>query len=240
MNYLTAIEKRCSRRNYLPSPIAKEKVEQIEAKIKELNKISGLSIKFIKDAEDAFNSFKKSYGLLKGVKSVILLKGDKCDSNLKEKAGYYGEMLVLEATLLDLGTCWVGGSYDKKSKLFSVLPDEEMACVITIGNVNQEKNFREKLIYSLTHRKRIKIEDLYSADKMPPKWFIEGIESVQKAPTAVNSMKFRFHYFYDSVSINIPCNSNYDMVDLGIGKLHFELAAKGKFELGNKAKFNKE
>lgn len=32
---------------------------------------------------------------------------------LKEKVGYYGEQLILKVTELGLGSCWVGGTFDR-------------------------------------------------------------------------------------------------------------------------------
>ncbi len=228
MDYKNEIEKRISRRNYLETPIDSEKVLILKNLIESLNEKSGLSMKFIEDAGDAFAGFRKSYGMLKGVRSVILLQGDVSDANLKEKCGYFGEILVLEATKLDLGTCWVGGSFEKRNKAFvnestSVKP----VCVITIGNVPDEKSTREKLIYKMVHRKNKSASEMYKcAIVPPPDWFISGMNAVVKAPTAANSQKVFFELLADGdVKASVPGNSEFDFVDLGICKLHFELGS---------------
>ncbi len=59
-----------------------------------------------------FDGLKKSYGLFSGVRHYLALVGNKTDMLTVEKLGYYGELLVLHATALGLGTCWVGGTYD--------------------------------------------------------------------------------------------------------------------------------
>jgi len=38
----------------------------------------------------------------KGVRSLLAMSGKKLDVILKEKVGYYGELLVLEATKMNL------------------------------------------------------------------------------------------------------------------------------------------
>jgi hypothetical protein len=230
MNYKNEIENRISRRNYIETPIESEKVEVLRKLIEELNEKSGLSIKFIEDASDAFSGFRKSYGMLKGVHSVILLQGDVSDANLKEKCGYFGEIVVLEAIKLGLGTCWVGGSFEKGNKAFiDEVTSIKPVCVITIGNVPENKSAREKLIYKLTHRKSKSAYEMYKSDITPPDWFLSGMDAVAKAPTAANSQKVFFELLADGdVKASVPGNSEFDLVDLGICKLHFELGSGKK------------
>jgi hypothetical protein len=64
------------------------------------------------------------------------------------------------------------------------------------------------------------------------------MKSVQFAPTAMNSQKTRFRYIDGTLYAEIP-PEKLNMVDLGITKLHFELAAGGKFELGSPGAFSK-
>lgn len=231
MNDLEAIDKRISRRTYLETLIDKEKIELISKSIEEANKKSGLSISFMEDGSKSFNSVGKSYGMFKGVRSIILLKGDKKDPNLKEKVGYYGEILVLEATKLGIGTCWVGGTFDRN--ILQINQNEELVCVLTVGNVPEDKTFKEKMIYKVSHRKTKSVEKFYEAKEAVPDWFIEAIKAVQKAPSAINSQKVIFEYNGNEVIASIPNSNVFDLVDLGIAKLHFELSAGCKFELGN-------
>ncbi len=235
MNHLEAIQVRVSRRKYSATPIDSSKVADIKTLISQLNAESGLHMTFVEDGAEAFNGLTKSYGLFSGVRSVILLKGAATDPHLLEKCGYYGEQVVLEATQLGLGTCWVAGTYDTNSPLFKTDDSEKMVCVLTIGNVASEKSFGEKLISKLAHRKTKPAEAFYEADTTPPDWFLSGISAVQKAPSAMNTQKFHFTLSKGQVHGHIPNTYSADMIDLGIAKYHFELAAEGKFELGNDA-----
>lgn len=234
MNDIEAIYERVSRRTYLNTPIDKDKIDFINRSIDDANKKSGLTIIFVEDGSKAFNSFGKSYGMFKGVRSIILLKGEKADPNLKEKVGYYGEILALEATKLGLGTCWVGGTFDRA--ILSSNKNEEIVCVLTVGNVPLDKPLKERMIYKVTHRKTKSIEEFYDGKGTVPDWFIDAIKAVQKAPSAINSQKFRFNYREGEIIASIPNTYQFDLVDLGIAKLHFELSAGCKFELGNHVK----
>ena len=64
MTDLEAIQKRISRRTYLETPMEEDKVQRIKECIDEANKTSGLSISFIKDGSEAFNSIGRNQILI--------------------------------------------------------------------------------------------------------------------------------------------------------------------------------
>ncbi|GKU24608.1 nitroreductase family protein [Clostridium folliculivorans] len=239
MDILEAIEKRKSRRSYLSTPIAKDKIEKIESLISKYNEEGGISIQLIEDGSHVFNGLRKSYGMFSGVKSILALIGKAEDPHLGEKLGYYGELLVLEATKLDLGTCWVGGTFDKKTPIGKLANDEILVCVIPIGNVEETQTIKEKLIYKASHRKTKSVEEFYTSIGNVPQWFLEGIKAVQKAPSAMNTQKVKFNYNEGNITAGIENTYVFDLVDLGIAKAHFAIAADGDFEFGNPGKFLK-
>jgi len=59
------------------------------------------------------------------IKNIGMI-GNKDDPNSQEKLGYYGELIVLQATEMRLGTCWVGGTFDRES------------CPFTLSDVTQD------------------------------------------------------------------------------------------------------
>lgn len=240
MNTLEAINLRRSHRTYLDTPIEKEKLEMLNVLINQCNEEGDISFSLVEDGSDAFNSMRKSYGLLKGVRTIILLKGKKEDIHLKEKVGYYGEKVVLEATKLGLGTCWVGGSFDRKSEAVHVLDEEALICVIPIGYVPEKKPLKEQLIYKLVHRKTKTIEELSKGTSFMPTWFIEGMKAVQKAPSAMNAQPAIFIYKDGLVSAFVDESKEFTLVDLGIAKYHFEAATHLVFQRGNHGKCKKQ
>lgn len=237
MDYLKAIEQRVSTRSYLETIIEKEKISLLINEIEEGNQKYGLSISFLEDGSSAFNSFGKSYGMFKGVRSLIVMKGPKNDIHLKEKLGYVGEKVILRATSLGLATCWVGGSFERENPIFSVSEGEEFVCVITVGIAADKKSLIGSLVNKIKRTKDI--EEFYTADSVVPDWFVTGITAVQKAPSAKNSQKVHFTYNDGVVRAGVPDSYRFDLVDLGIAKLHFELATGGSFSLGNNSEFQK-
>ena len=232
-NLLLQVYRRSSRRVYLNRPVAKEKVEVLKETIEKLNIEGGVSMVWIDDASDAFSGFKKSRGLFKNVRSAVLLKGGKKDAHLFEKLGYYGECIALTATAMDLGSCFVGGTFDKNSDVFSLKKEERMALVLTIGETGDRKRLRERAIHYFIHRREKSVEDLYLSYKTPPEWFLRGVKAAAKAPSAKGRQPAYFEYLSGEVRGFVSEKEWFDILDLGIAKYHFEIGAAGKFELGN-------
>ena len=236
MTILESIDERRSRRLYLNKPIEASQISKINTLIERYNVESGLSIRFVEDGSAAFNSFRKSYGLFSGVRSLLVLAGPKDDPFLKEKAGYFGEMLVLEATMLGLGTCWVGGTFDTKNISEQLSNVEELVCVIPIGYV-ETLSFKEKMVHQMVAGKSKSIEQLLQSDTKLPEKILDGMKAVQKAPSAANRQPVRFQYENGQLKAFTNDDGKFNLVDLGIVKAHFNLATGGRFELGNAAQF---
>lgn len=231
----SAIENRVSRRKFEKEPITGGEKDTIISLIKQLNEQSDLTMEFVEDGSGAFHSLRKSYGLFTNVRSLVLMKGKKEDKNLKEKIGYYGEDLVLSITDLGLGTCWVGGTFDKDE--FTISSDEELICVIVLGKV-AAPSLTEKMVRSATHRKIKSMEERMISNEPLPQWVQNGMKSVLLAPSAKNTQKVMFKYEGNILSASIVDDYAMDLIDLGIAKRHFELEAGGKFELGNGGAFH--
>lgn len=237
MTNLEAIEKRYSRRSYLDTPITANSLLMLHVAIENYNKISGLSIQLAEDGSKAFQGFSLGYGMFHGVRSFIAMVGNTDDVNLREKVGYYGELLVLEATKLGLGTCWVGGTFNRKHCPCTVRDNETLVCIIPVGNVEEKQSLKEKAIYKFVHRGSKTIEQLYTSDTKVPDWFIKGMKAVQKAPSAINRQPVHFAFHNSIVTAYVVNPDIYQQIDFGIAKAHFEIATGGKFALGNKAVF---
>lgn len=232
-----AIINRISRRTYLQIPIAAELKEKICAEIDELNRETGLSFLFVEDASEAFSSMRKSYGLFSGVRSVLVLKGAEDIPDLAEKIGYYGERLILDVTDMELGTCWVGGTFDRRQ--FEIPAGEKMMCVVPVGYV-KEPSLKEKLVRSTLSRKRKPVAQRMCGYEKAPAWAIAAMEAVRLAPSAVNSQKPVFTYADGAVTAAVKEDHVMDLIDLGIAKLHFSVEAGGQFEFGQNGKFVKD
>lgn len=230
MTLLEAIDQRRSSRVYLPEEITAEKVETLLTVMEECNAESGLHIQLVLNNGDAFNGFRKSYGLFSGVRNYIAVVGRTDMPHLLEKAGYYGERVVLEATRLGLGTCWVGGSYDRRSVACEIASGEKLVIVIAVGNVAEQLTGREKFIWRLMHYKNKTNVRFGQAEAGAPEWFWNGMEAVSKAPSAMNLQPVTFRYANGAVRAEVRKDSAYTDLDLGIAKLHFEIGSGQKIQ----------
>lgn len=230
MDFTTAIGRRISRRSYsdIPTP---EEMEQLQQAIDEVNCDSGLHVTLVPDGAAAF-SLGKSYGMFHGVHTLMVLKGPETLPYLREKVGWYGEKLVLLATAMGLGTCWVGGTFDPDA--LEAEPDESIICVIPVGHVAIRPSAKESLMRGMIHRKTKNIREMVQRNRRLTPQEVHAMRLVQLAPTARNTQRVSFIFLKDSVSASVPCTAPFDLVDLGICKLHFALGmGEGTFAPGN-------
>lgn len=240
-NLTEAIELRRSRRKYIESPIGAEVAEKLQTLALEYGQKANVRLELVLNNGSAWGGLRKSYGMFTGVKNYVGLIASKTDFEAMERLGYYGELLMLHAVAMGLGTCWVGGSFDRKLCPFVLCGDEMIVCAIALGYAQEQESMKEKLIRSVTHRKTKTIKDMMTTDAPAPGWFMAGMRAVQKAPSAVNRQPVVFSLKEGKVTAGVEKASDIGSVlDLGIAKQHFELGAGcGSWSFGNHAEFAK-
>lgn len=229
MDFTQAILLRKSRRSYKDEPIPKEHTDALLQSIQELNAQSGLHMQLVEDKQ-AFASIRKNYGFFKNVPAYFVLAGKEDDPLLHEKIGYYGELLVLEATRLGLGTCWVGSTYDKEQTKAELAEGERVVCVVSVGLTAGKDTVRERTIYSMVHTKSKKLEDLFECDETPaPAWFLSAMNAVLRAPSARNKQPVKIIYKNNRIEA-VTGEFQVNKIDLGIAKCHFDLECRNGFQ----------
>lgn len=208
------IAERHSVRSYLKKPIEPRTAAEMRAYIEEINSESGLSIQLIENDPETFTKTLLHYGWLKNAENYFALIG-KTAPDLEEKAGYWGEKCVLKAQALGLNTCWIAGTYSKKHVKAEIKDGEELVCVISVGyGENAGKERKSKTEKEVT-------ENAGGA----PEWFSRGVKAALLAPTAINQQKFTLSFLApDKVKLTAQ-KGPFSLIDKGIVKLHFELAA---------------
>ena len=213
MEYIEAIRRRHSVRQYIDKPIETEKVQRIQSEIDHCNQEGNLHIQLLTNETEAFGGMLARYGKFSGVHNYIALIGRR-ESGLSERAGYYGERLVLLAQTLGLNTCWVALTFSKGKCRAVLETGEKLVCVISLGyGTNQ----------GVAHKNR-PLERLYRVDRPMPEWFLRGLNAAVLAPTAINQQKFRLILNGDTVKA-VSTGGFFSKVDLGIVKYHFEIGA---------------
>lgn len=209
------IKQRHSVREYLDKAIEGDVLEILQNLIAECNEESGLNIELVLNEKNAFGKF--FLNNFENCNNYLVLKGKKDDKDLQEKAGYYGEKIVLKAQEIGLNTCWVALTYNKKEIPCTIKEDEKIVILIAIGygaNSGVEHDIKKRSDV---------VKKSYS---VIPGWFDKGVEYALYAPTAMNQQKFKFE-LKGSKEVLLkasgigPCTR----IDLGIVKYHFELGA---------------
>lgn len=218
MDLLDAMKARHSIRSFTTQPIEGDTATQLQKSIDDCNREGGLYLQLCLDEPNAFDSMMARYGNFKNVRNYIALAG-KSGPDFEEKCGYYGQRVVLNATQLGLGTCWVAMTYSK-SKVSRILEyGERLLMVIAVGHPDEEgEPHKSKSIDRLCR--------ITGGGEMPG-WFRQGMLAAQLAPTAMNQQRFLFTLDADGNTVTATTRSGfYVQTDLGIAKYHFELGAK--------------
>ena len=246
MTLAEAIGVRRSRRKYRKTPIESGSVSSLRELVAEYRTAGNLRMELVVNNGKAFDGFRKSYGMFSGVCNYIGLIADKSDSTAAERFGYYGELLVLHATAMGLGTCWVGMGGAPADMPFSLAGNEALVCSIVLGNTDEQESLKERFIRGLVHRKTKTAEAMSTSDGPVPDWFMRGMKAVEKAPSAVNRQPVMFSHKAGDVSAAVKTKAGSAQIpallalDLGIAKLHFEIGCGGgKWEWGNGAGFTR-
>ena len=214
MDLLQAIQERHSVREYTERRIEEEKRQRLNELIRECNEESGLHVRIRYDNPDGFDSKLAHYGSFRNVTNYIILAVKPSDS-LREKCGYYGEKIVLEAQRLGLNTCWVALFFNKTNVKKLIPEGEKLVSVIAIGyGQTQGKPHKSKTL-----------ERVMATKGEMPDWFKKGAEAALLAPTAINQQKFKMEIKNGNPVISIAGRGPYTKIDLGIVKYHFEVAS---------------
>ena len=236
MFYREAIMRRKSRRSFVGKLPSISHVKMIREIIDDINVKNNLSIQMVIDQPDGFKGITSTYGIFSGVKNYIALIGPKDDPDIHEKLGYFGEQILLTCEILGYGTCWVGGTFDRKKCKCKVDENEVFKCAIVFGNVKKNYSIKEIAMDKTLHsvNKKPKLQDLFYSHDTPPNWFIEGMRMVERAPSAINKMPVKFFYSGDGVMAKVKNPKTINYYDLGIAKFHFQVGAdNGHWDFGN-------
>ncbi len=214
MDIMQLMRNRHSVRLYTEQRIEEDKRTILNELAYSCNKESGLHIQILYDEPKCFAGGIAHYGSFRNANNYIAIVGPK-SADLDEKAGYYGEMLVLKAQELGLNTCWVALTHGKSAAVIG--KGEKQVIIISLGYGANQGAVHKNKDYSA-------VSNISSNE---PEWFKTGMEAVMLAPTAINQQKFYFTRNGDEVTAKVKGIGTCTKIDLGIVKYHFE-AATGK------------
>lgn len=213
MTIKEAIKERHMVRHYIDKPIPSEIITKLEERIEKINKENNLNFTLVTSSAKGVGLLARA--LFKPVVYNYIIFAGEDNEDLDEKIGYFGSDIMLFAQTLGLNSWWNGGMFSRKEtkKHF----DKENVRVNGVLAIGYGKNQGQP------HKSK-SAEEISSYDGDAPQWFINGVQAVLYAPTAVNKQNFTIKGKENKVLMTYKSGYLSD-VDLGIGKYHFEVGA---------------
>ena len=227
-------------RSYDPDPIDDDTARQLDMTIDAVNMLADAHIQLVRDQPAVFADANAS-GHLNNAANYLAVVVPKDDDGARERAGFYTERVVLAATLRGLGTCWVGGSWDRSeaARHCRLSAGEELYLGVVIGYPERHfdrmaKSYTELVAIRDAHCESKTYEQFTApmgdeARAAAPDWFKAGVQAAMKAPSAMNRQPIVFSYNPDddtaAAMIDPNVESGQALNDLGIAKLHFQIGA---------------
>lgn len=252
-NWIQSIRDRISVRTYDDKRIDQELMNKLNAFINEINKDVEEKMRFqiITNSETNTQESIKlgTYGVIKGTNTFIA--GIIKQNGHEVELGYQLEKFVLYATSLGFGTCWLGGTYNRKDfeNHLSLNNNESLVILIAIGYKKDKLSMMDSAVrFVAKSNQRKPWEDLFFNESIENSLkkellgdYSTVLESVRIAPSASNKQPWRIvkrDKYYDIYLCRTPGYGiiGYDIQlnDIGIAKYHFECVA---LELNLKGKW---
>ncbi len=235
--WLDAIKTRHSRRSYDGDPVSSDTLDSLEEFCASFRPSPVARAVLVREAPaDIFTGIVGSYGRVTGAPSAIAFVGTIGAPGVDMSIGYTGEGIVLEATRLGLGTCWIGGFFKaaRVSEILQLGGGERAFAVSPLGTPADVFSGFEKAVKTV---KTVQGTPRKSAEEIAPgytswvPWARAGVEVARLAPSAINRQPWRFRYEDGRVICAFDGAETAQRIskklDCGIAMLHFEMGARG-------------
>lgn len=247
-----AVKKRYSVRNYSDQSVEEDKRIAIRNFIDSISNPFGdkVDFHFLDKVDINDDKILGTYGVIKGAKKYIGATIELEHMSL-EALGYELEVVILYLAHLGLGTCWLGGTFNRKgfAKALNIGENDAFPIITPYGYPATKKHIKE-----IAMRKLIKADqrkewnqlffknDFNSPLTKEDAGYLEfPLEMVRLGPSASNKQPWRVLlidnvcHFYEYKEPGYSDIFPYDIqrIDMGIAAAHFDLAVKEKGILGN-------
>lgn len=253
------IERRFSCRTYADQPIAAQTQQRLRERMTSLGAGpfgTPLRFELVAATEQDRAALKGlgTYGFIRGAAGFIVGAVGRGAKDF-EDYGYAMEALILAATELDLGTCWLGGTFTRSSfaEKIHASSEEHMPAVASIGRVANPEQARRGLLRRLTQAEsRLSWEILFFDQEFGTPLVRESagrfapvLDLVRLAPSGSNKQPWRivkdgetWHFYIERtpgygkglatrlLGSKSEAFPDIQRIDLGIAICHFDLASR--------------
>jgi nitroreductase len=226
-----AIKRRVSRRDFDGTELLTAHFAGLESFPDAMPQAPGARLVLLRSAPpELFKGIVGSYGSVRHAPSAAaFVAAQDADTS----AGYLGEAFVLQATMLDLNTCWLAGSFDRSvaARVFGELASGERVVAVTpVGHAVPTKTTVERFMGAVVQsgsRRRVDEIAPTLATEDWPGWAVVAVEAARRAPSGANRQPWRFR-MDDGALVLYSVKDTYRTaaLDLGIAMVHAQLGAE--------------
>jgi nitroreductase len=245
-NYLQkAIETRKSTRTFQKKPLSPVDIEKISGYLNRPENLIGpfgyqFEFELLIESEERDKDQIGTYGFIKNPQGYILGSSIIETKSLFDYA-YVLENIVLYLTAIGVGTCWLGGRFQKQEAMsqLSLKENEIIPAITPIGYPQEKQRLKERMIRSVLQARKRKPEEqlfYYEAFGQPlgdrAEEFRQALHYVRIGPSAQNKQPWRLvfgnnltqvHFYVTNPLADNPlymCEPQY--LDIGIAYNHFK------------------
>ncbi|MDF2925993.1 MAG: nitroreductase [Paenibacillaceae bacterium] len=244
-----AIRRRLSVRNYDLTALSEEDYRSIEQFVAEADHMTGpfggrTRVEIIRITKDITDKGIKlgTYGMIRNPRAYLAgIIGEESKHGLLD-FGYAFEKLVIFLTARGIGTCWLGGTFNRSSfeKELEMGAEEKIPCITPIGYPKEKQGFMSSAVrYMVKADQKKGWEELFcdSAFGQPLTEQAAGtlavpVEMVRLGPSASNKQPWRLVVSKDRRNVHFylahtpKYSEKMQTIDMGIAMCHFELACQ--------------
>jgi hypothetical protein len=191
-----------------------------------------------------------TYGFIRDPSGFIIGAVETQAKHNLEDFGYLMEKVILRATEMGLGTCWLGGTFTKSSfgQKAGVQDGELVPAVAAVGNPASGLRWMERMVrHRAGAERRLPWESLFFQDsfsrtlsKSAAGDYCLALEMVRLAPSASNKQPWRvvksgetWHFYLkrtpgyrENTLVRLFTVADMQRIDMGIAMCHFELSLR--------------
>ncbi len=249
---LDVIRVRRSVRNFENVPVTPEDYRRMEATLRDDALLKGplgtqVRVELVRVTKDVSDKGVKlgTYGIIRNPKAYLI--GIMTGKGRKELLdfGWAFERLILALTEMGIGTCWMGGTFNRNSfeKELELADGEWIPCITPAGYTKEQKGLLESAMrYMVKADQKKEWSELFClgsfgnilTEELAGPWAVP-VEMVRLGPSASNKQPWRLVVAEDRKAVHFylahtPRYSEVmQQIDMGIAMCHFELACR---ELG--------
>ena len=240
-----AIEARKSTRTFQKEPLSLAVIEKISSYLIRSENLVGpfgyqFDFELLIEREDRDKDQIGTYGFIKNPQGYILGSSIIETKSLFDYA-YVLENIVLYLTTIGVGTCWLGGRFQKQEAMsqLSFKENDIIPAITPIGYPQEKQRLKERMIRSVLQARKRKPEEqlfYYEAFGQPlgdrAEEFRQALHYVRIGPSAQNKQPWRLvfgsnltqvHFYVTNPLADNPlymCEPQY--LDIGIAYNHFK------------------